>query len=293
MGNSLKDFFRRIDIDYTNFSEDQIIIGDDLVMGAFEGSKYKHCEPSKIEHASIMICIKGTMQLSISLEQHEITAPSLITLMPGQIIEYTHLSEDLQCYNISLSKRFIDMINLPGWQQQYMNMYNNPIHNIDEQALRALYIFYTILYQAASNTENPFRLQVIENLIRVFYYGGISNLQQNSDSIPTSKNNIVRRFMDLVQEHYREERLIGFYANKLCITPKYLSKLIKENTGRSAGDWIENHVILEARAMLQSSDMTIQQIATSLNFPNQSFFGKYFKRATGLSPKQYRHNHSK
>lgn len=293
MGNSLKDFFRRIEIDYTNFSEDKIIIGDDLVMGAFGGSKYKHCEPSKIEQASIMICIKGTMQLSISLEQHEITAPSLITLMPGQIIEYTHLSEDLQCYNISLSKRFIDMINIPGWQQQYMNMYNNPIHPIDEQALRALYIFYTILYQAASNTENPFRLQVIENLIRVFYYGGISNLEQTNNSIPTSKNNIVRRFMDLVQEHYREERLIGFYANKLCITPKYLSKLIKENTGRSAGDWIENHVILEARAMLQSSDMTIQQIASSLNFPNQSFFGKYFKRATGLSPKQYRHNHSK
>ena len=293
MSNSLKDFFRRIDIDYTNFSEDKIIIGDDLVMGAFGDGKNKHCEPSKIEHASIMICIKGTMQLSISLEQHEITAPSLITLMPGQIIEYTHLSDDLQCYNISLSKRFIDMINIPGWQQQYMNMYNNPIHPIDEQALRALYIFYTILYQAASNTENPFRLQVIENLIRVFYYGGISNLQQTNNSIPTSKNNIVRRFMDLVQEHYREERLIGFYANKLCITPKYLSKLIKENTGRSAGDWIENHVILEARAMLQSSDMTIQQIASSLNFPNQSFFGKYFKRATGLSPKQYRHNHSK
>jgi AraC-like DNA-binding protein len=99
--------------------------------------------------------------------------------------------------------------------------------------------------------------------------------------------------MELVQEHYRKERLIGFYADKLCITPKYLSKLVKETTGRSAGDWIERHVTLEARAMLQSSDMTIQQIATSLNFPNQSFFGKYFKRATGISPKQYRNNKSR
>jgi AraC-like DNA-binding protein len=98
----------------------------------------------------------------------------------------------------------------------------------------------------------------------------------------------VERFIELVQENYRNERLIGFYADKLCITPKYLSKLVKDNTGRSAGEWIDSHVILEARAMLQSSDMTIQQIAASLNFPNQSFFGKYFKRATGLSPKQYR-----
>ena len=94
--------------------------------------------------------------------------------------------------------------------------------------------------------------------------------------------------MELVQEHHQRERLIGFYADQLCITPKYLSKLVKENTGRSAGEWIESYVILEARAMLQSPNMSIQQIATALNFPNQSFFGKYFKRVTGMSPKQYR-----
>ena len=140
----------------------------------------------------------------------------------------------------------------------------------------------------ASDAENPFRIQVLENLIRVFYYGGIRYLPSRNEGKHKSKNNVVDHFMELVQEHYREQRLIGFYADKLCITPKYLSKLIKEHTGRSAGEWIDNHVILEARAMLQSSDMTIQQIAASLNFPNQSFFGKYFKRATGLSPKQYR-----
>ena len=212
----------------------------------------------------------------------------LVTLMPGQIIESIDQSVNFDGHTILLSKRFIDMLNLPGWQQQYMTLYNNPVNEIPADALRHLQIFYTILHKAASDEENPFRLQVIENLIRVFYYGGISNLEQTNNSIPTSKNNIVRRFMDLVQEHYREERLIGFYADKLCITPKYLSKLVKENTGRSAGEWIDSHVILEARAMLQSSDMTIQQIAASLNFPNQSFFGKYFKRATGLSPKQYR-----
>ena len=167
-------------------------------------------------------------------------------------------------------------------------LFNNPVNAISQETLRNLQIFYTILHKAASDEENPFRLQVIENLIRVFFYGGVSKFRKLEGSAASSKNNIVERFMELVQEHYREERLIGFYADKLCITPKYLSKLIKEHTGRSAGEWIDNHVILEARAMLQSSDMTIQQIAASLNFPNQSFFGKYFKRATGLSPKQYR-----
>lgn len=167
-------------------------------------------------------------------------------------------------------------------------MYNNPLSPIDSERLTAIRIFYAILYRAAANEENPFRLQVIENLIRVFYYGGVYQFKNHETKSYATKNNIVERFIHLVEENYRQERLIGFYADKLCITPKYLSKLVKETTGRSAGEWIESHVILEARAMLQSSDMTIQQIATSLNFPNQSFFGKYFKRATGLSPKQYR-----
>lgn len=292
MSTNLKDFLQAIDFDPTTLPDDNVIIGDDLAMISFSTTQHKLREPLKLDYASIMICTKGELNIKINLEEHHVTAPALVTLMPGQIIELIESSVDTHLYAIALSKRFIDMINIPGWQQQYMEMYNNPLHPLDEQALRAVHIFYTILYHAAANTANPFRLQVIENLIRVFYYGGVSNLRPCSDNAPISKSNIVRRFMELVQEHYREERLIGFYADRLCITPKYLSKLMKENTGRSAGDWIENHVILEARALLQSSDMTIQQIASSLNFPNQSFFGKYFKRATGLSPKQYRNNRS-
>ncbi|MBR4963933.1 MAG: AraC family transcriptional regulator [Alistipes sp.] len=236
----------------------------------------------------IIICTSGSALIKVNLQEYNIEAPKLITLMPGQIGELLEKSSDFGGYAIALSRRFIDMVNLPGWQRQYMTLYNNPISDIDEDMHIAMRTFYAILYRAAANDKNPFRLQVIENLIRVFYYGGISSFGSKSSNSESCKNNIVERFIELVQTHYREERLIGFYANKLCITPKYLSKLVKENTGRSAGEWIESHVILEARAMLQSSEMTIQQIATSLNFPNQSFFGKYFKRAIGLSPKQYR-----
>ena len=273
-----------------NIPSDSIVIGDDLALINFNNNKptYATHEPYKLKHAVICICTAGHCSIKVNLQQYEIESPMLVTLMPGQIVEGMNYSPNFDGINIVLSKRFIDILNLPGWQQQYMKLYNNPLNEISTEALRHLQIFYTILHKAASDEENPFRLQVIENLIRVFYYGGISKFRKFEDSSTTPKNSIVERFMELVQEHYREERLIGFYADKLCITPKYLSKLVKENTGRSAGEWIDNHVILEARAMLQSSDMTIQQIAASLNFPNQSFFGKYFKRATGLSPKQYR-----
>ncbi|MBR3826252.1 MAG: AraC family transcriptional regulator [Alistipes sp.] len=284
----MKRFFEHFDIDCQY--DEGITIGNDLMLMPFKAKNPQPIvhEPQKLTNAVIAICTAGNCRLKINLNEYEVEAPMLLSLLPGQIIEPIEHSTNMEGYAISLSRRFIDMLNLPGWQQQYMLMYNNPLSPIDSERLTAIRIFYAILYRAAANEENPFRLQVIENLIRVFYYGGVYQFKNHETKSYATKNNIVERFIRLVEENYRQERLIGFYADKLCITPKYLSKLVKETTGRSAGEWIESHVILEARAMLQSSDMTIQQIATSLNFPNQSFFGKYFKRATGLSPKQYR-----
>ena len=81
---------------------------------------------------------------------------------------------------------------------------------------------------------------------------------------------------------------MGFYARQLCITPKYLTTLIKRISGLSVSEWIDNYVILEAKTLLKYSTMSIQEISYSLNFPNQSFFGCYFKRHAGLSPSQYK-----
>ena len=98
---------------------------------------------------------------------------------------------------------------------------------------------------------------------------------------------IFERFLWLVQKHYREERGIAFYADKLCLTPKYLSTVIYQCGGRHASEWIRDYVILEAKALLKSRQYTAQQVSDLLNFPNASFFGKYFKAATGFSPRQY------
>ena len=270
--------------------EEKVFVGEDLALFSFKHfiHELESNEPRKLQRASIVLCTSGSSRIKINLEEYEIKAPQLITLMPGQIFELLSDVDSLEGYVISLSKRFIDMINLQGWQHQYMKMYNNPITDINEDMFNSVHIFYAILYRAAKNDKNPFRQQIIENLISVFYYGGVSSLDSELESNLKYKNHIVANFLELVQQHYREERLIQYYAGRLCITPKYLSKLVKDHTGRAATDWIEQHVILEARAMLQSTDLSIQQIATTLNFPNQSFFGKYFKRATGVSPKQYR-----
>lgn len=273
-----------------NTPTDTIIIGDDFALATYNliDNPCSPSEPYKLPQTIIAICLAGQCNFKLNMKRYDVKSPAILTLVPGQIIEDIKYSPDFEGHAIVLSKRFIDMLNIPIWQQQYMTLYDKPVNRIFSDYIQQVRLFYNMLRCAAADVENPYRLQVIENLIRAFFYGGISKLHKTESDNATYKNSIVERYIELVQEHYREERIIGFYADKLCITPKYLSKLVKEYTGRSAGEWIENHVVLEARAMLQSSDMTIQQIAASLNFPNQSFFGKYFKRATGLSPKQYR-----
>lgn len=285
----MRKFLRTLCLD--NTPTDTIIIGDDFALATYNRieNPCAPSEPYKIPRSIIGVCLAGQCSFKLNLKRHEVKSPAILTLMPGQIIENIEYSPDFEGHAIVLSKRFIDMLNIPMWQQQYIALYDKPINRIFSDYTQQVSLFLVMLRSAASDVENPYRLQVIENLIRALFYGGISKFHKMESDSVSYKNSIVERYIELVQTHYREERIIGFYADKLCITPKYLSKLVKEYTGRSAGEWIENYVILEARAMLQSSDMTIQQIASSLNFPNQSFFGKYFKRATGLSPKQYRH----
>ena len=143
--------------------------------------------------------------------------------------------------------------------------------------------------------ETEFSNGIIEGLISVLICKVGSMLRHYLAEHPEEEKPVLnrteeyfRRFTTLLGEHYTHERSVGFYARQLCITPKYLTTMIKQISGKSASEWIDTYVILEAKTLLKYSPMSIQEIAYYLNFPNQSFFGSYFKRNTGMSPSQYK-----
>jgi AraC-like DNA-binding protein len=151
--------------------------------------------------------------------------------------------------------------------------------------------YYSMLKKTVRMKDNPHRIEIVKHLTRAFFYGFGYQYHKIPDKVIRSKNEILlEKFLNYVQTNYKAERKLEFYAEKLCLTPKHLSKVIKETSGNSANEWIDNYVILEAKALLKSTNMTIQQISDELDFPSQSFFGKYFKRQVGLSPKDYRKN---
>ena len=170
-----------------------------------------------------------------------------------------------------------------GWVSVLLKWAVNPIpikkQTTDPRAVR----------NCLKDRNNPYRLQVVQHIIMALFYSSEKMREVEETEGPRSNADVLsKEFLKQVKEHFRRERQLKFYADKLCITPRYLSRVVKESTGSSAAEWIERCVVLEARALLKSTNMTIQQISDELNFPSQTFFGKYFKRRVGMSPKEYR-----
>ncbi len=246
-------------------------------------------ELCRSDNTKIIVCQSGAVELRIDMQCTTIESPAMMILTPERRIEPLSISPNFGAIFISMSDRFIDMLNINSRAQMFMTLRNNPVIQFDTNIMSAVESYRELISRSLSHTQNPYRMEVVENFTRAFFYAcGFYFHEFVGKRTSTYQDSIVEKFIVLVRENYRMHRRIGFYADKLCITPKYLSKVIKQSSGQSAVEWIDSYVLLEARAMLKSSHMTIQQIAGELNFPNQSFFGKYFKRMTGMSPKEYR-----
>ena len=114
--------------------------------------------------------------------------------------------------------------------------------------------------------------------------------QKSEENRSIRSKAILEDFLTLVRDNHNKERNLSFYADKLYLTPKYLSKLVKSVSGKSAHEWIDSFVILEAKNMLKYSGMSIKSIVWELNFPNQTTFYRFFKTQTGMTPSEYRKN---
>lgn len=152
--------------------------------------------------------------------------------------------------------------------------------------------FYESLSERAKDPTHFFRRESVLLLLRIFYldiyndYYGKSHLAKGESDLGKSK--LAHDFFCLIMQHYREHKDVAFYADKLCITSKYLSMVIKEASGKTAKDWIVEYTILEIKAMLKNSTMNIQEISIKTNFANQSSLGRFFRKHTGMTLTEYR-----
>lgn len=247
-------------------------------------------DPMKFS-ASVSIYVrKGSALADINLIPTQVEAPCIVNIHRSQILQMKYVSEDFDAMFIVLSKRFTDYLFLLLKDcRVYGTACRLQVVPIAEELIPDFEKNVKILKSLSEDVNNPYAYQaLVFALSSFFFHTGIKCYLPYVETYPRGNNRIPDKFFDLVQQNFRKERFLDFYAGQLEITPKHLSRTIKALTGCTAVEWIERYVILEAKVLLRSTNLNIQQISNELNFPSQSFFGKYFKKNVGMSPKEFR-----
>lgn len=253
--------------------------------------------PLKIDKVIQIVVLSGRMSCLVDLKAYSLQAPAMAILLPGQVLESLEYDEEFKTLTMIMSKEFTDSFNLPVSLQERLFIQTNHFHPISQEVLEVYVSCFNQIKSVIKQKDNPYRREIIKCLFSAYYYGlgyyiHNANSENKQTVVMTYQQELCERFITLVSENYKEKREISYYADKLCVSNKYLSSLLKQETGLTALQWIEKYVVLYAKSYLSSTSMTVQQISDELFFPSQSVFGKYFKRVEGISPKQYRQSSS-
>ena len=252
--------------------------------------------PSRLNALIIGVGTGGETSLTSNLQEFRLKKDSLFIFSPKHVLQ-VQSNNRFKAHLIVIAPDFLKRINIDTKRMMplFLQFGSLPCMELTHAESQSLRSFISMVEQELKGSETDFSSEIIGGLIAATIYkvGDIlthylTEHPEVDSPIHNRAEEYFRQFTELLGEHYKHERSVGFYARQLCITPKYLTTLIKRISGKSVSEWIDNYVILEAKTLLKYSNMSVQEIAYYLNFPNQSFFGSYFKRNAGMSPSQYK-----
>lgn len=285
----------------------QLIEGDAYMPGCLIAERTSDVELKKMPidspfslNAFVMfMCEEGEVTLSTNLKSFVTEKDHIFINFPGQIMHVKELGS-YKLHIIVLDMEFIQKMNLDikPIAQKIVDLKNNQCLEVTSEGLQEMInITNSIKAELSNNEQDEVKDDILRCLFAALFFkvsrAANNNLSHTEES-PVNKEffdksaGYFKKFMIMLSEHYKQERSVSFYAEKLHLSPKYFTTLIKKTSGQTAAEWINQYVILEAKNLLKYSTMNVQEIAYHLNFPNQSFFGKYFKHHTGMTPSEYK-----
>ncbi len=296
---SPKDFFpRRLDkVSISRIKKtmsDVSYLSDDLVFLPMSAEiNPTAIAPRSIDGFAAIIMLSGEAVVQINTKSYTIKPNTILFFSPESVIRTERASSSAAGYFLAYSKTFINRVQV-GFSTSlpvFMHYRKSPILKINEEDVHEVLAIFRLIKLLLRSDKKLYRNEIIESLFKTAFYiiSEVSNREKEQLPKQGRCEVIFDEFMNLLEEHCRRERNVSFYAEQLNITPKYFSSAIKQVSGKTAARWIDDAVIMEAKNMLKFSGMSIQEIAYRLNFSTQSFFGKYFKQHTGVSPSRYKH----
>lgn len=281
-----------------NVSTDYSHLGQDYILTHITTNTSYFYAPvaRRFDGIIVIISVKGKIKITIDLDTIEVLPNSVTFVAPDHVFKPIDWDGDeLDGYLLFLSSKFVYDLNIE------LNAVNTShftsaktVLELNPEQIEVLIKYFRMLHKNALDL-NPYNRHIARSLMsaaayQIMAYGEEAGRRPAEEHAHSRKLTYVQTFLRLVRANYRRERAISFYAGKMYISPKYLSLIIKEATGRSAAEWIDSYVVQEAKNLLRYSGKNVQQIAYELNFSNQSSFGKYFKNLTGMSPTRFQ-NH--
>jgi len=250
-------------------------------------------EPTRMNFILMALCKHGKAQYSIDTREQTVKPGDLLFISERHIVDNYMASPDFECLCIMVSTEFYHgfIQNVKNVSSLLLFSMNNPVVSLTPREIQVYSNYYQTIREKMSDREHHYRTDLVKALLLAMFYdmsNVIWRVEQQESKSQTRADVIFANFIRLLEQHFRQERRVSWYAEQLCITPKYLSEIVKQVSKRTPNEWIDNYVILEIRVLLKNSTKSIKEIAEELQFPNQSFLGKYFKEHIGVSPSLYR-----
>lgn len=245
----------------------------------------------KLEGGAIYRCRKGWAQVTINLKEYEIVENSQVILVPGSILCVNGGSDDFSIDYLAFSKNIFREASIRLDSSFFGFLIENPCYILPVENAKAIDVLMHSTITIYDDRENRFRNQIAKNHLQCFLWDVYDKCHRYFSCQQIEGKNrqdeVFKKFMNLVHENCCSQREVTFYANELCISTKYLTGICRSVIGSPAKKIIDDFSILEIKVLLQSTELTIQEIADRLGFPDQSYLGRYFKRHEGMSPKEY------
>lgn len=252
--------------------------------------------PSRILMYVSFICKEGSIKIRLNLKDYLLRRGDSIIIVPGNIVENLEFSGDCRFVVFAFAQsNFADRLSASSVNsfRNFLNQNPNPARfHCSEETVQDFLYLYHLMRSSFSKIQPDSRVELMEGFIRIYSCLGwnlVMESAQKQQEVGLSRNELIfSQFLKDVRDCFLTHRTVDFYAGRQCLSPKYFARIIKEVSGKQASEWIKEYVILEAKTLLKVGDYTILQISEMLNFPNPSFFCKYFKSAVGCSPKKYK-----
>lgn len=270
--------------EYQLVEQNKVVIADEQTLPTARNS-----EPFISPNLAIIICHSGSCRVNFDMQPVEFKQHDIAFLLPDHIIGEGEATADYCITIIMIARSFFDQLTKRESLRGFLKYKNNPNCHLTEEQYKEVTTLLATL-RLIVGKEHPKRIECTTNQLDILFYA-LTDYRGEDTLNKEEKGNtyLFNSFYDLLVDHYHQQHEIAWYAEKLCLTPKYFSGVIRQITGKSAARWINEVLVLHAKRLLTTRrDMNVQQIAYELGFKGNANFCRFFKDQTGLRPSEYR-----